>query len=487
MAEKIEDLVPEIEALVAEGMAAFDTPGLAIGIVAGDRLVYAKGFGVRGHGAGAVDTRTLFQIGSTTKAFLAATMAIAVDRETMSWRDRIVDLDPDFRLADPWVTREFLALDILAQRSGLPASVNDMYGILGASQAEMIASLRAVPPDTSFPSAFAYTNITHTLAARIVAERLGAVDWPEALRREILEPLGMVDTTTTLAGIADAPNHAVGHLWNSGGGAVAVPFVHAMPYAFGAAGAINSNVEDMARWLRLLLADGTFEGKRVVSAESLAVTRAPRVPIREGSAYAMGWIATSTPNGDLFWHNGATFAFGAFVGMSRAHDVGVVVLANQTHVGLPDIIGLWVLDRLLGNPAEDPVDDISAARSAAVEAEAAAVRMFAPPEDARPPIAVGSLAGDYANPVFGAARLVVGARGAELALATGARLRLDPWNGDIFTVVPVGEGEMAAVAANLGPNPLGFVQFRIDSSGRYRGFDLRFATDSQDFGFARTE
>ena len=107
MAARIQALVPDLEAYVASGMTAFDDPGLSLGIVAGDELVYAKGFGVRRKGGAPVDSRTVFQIGSATKGFLATTMAIAVDRGRFRWDDRVVDLDPEFQLKDPWVTREF--------------------------------------------------------------------------------------------------------------------------------------------------------------------------------------------------------------------------------------------------------------------------------------------------------------------------------------------------------------------------------------------
>jgi CubicO group peptidase (beta-lactamase class C family) len=156
MAPRIEALIPELEDYVAKGMNAFDVPGLAIGIVTGDRLVYGKGFGVRRKGGAPVDTRTVFQIGSTTKAFLATTMAIMVDRGKLEWDDRIVDLDPTFQLKDPWVTREFRLFDVIAQRSGLPPYANDNVGILGADKAAMIRSLRYVEPVSSFRSTFAY-------------------------------------------------------------------------------------------------------------------------------------------------------------------------------------------------------------------------------------------------------------------------------------------------------------------------------------------
>src|SRR5207302_2362475 len=145
MKARIEALIPDLESYIASGMKAFDVPGLAVGIVSGDRLVYAKGFGVRNKtGALPVDTRTVFQIGSITKGFLATTMAIMVDRGKLHWDDQVVDLNPDFQLKDAWVTREFRVLDLIAQRSGLPPYANDTLGMLGYDESALIRSLRHV-------------------------------------------------------------------------------------------------------------------------------------------------------------------------------------------------------------------------------------------------------------------------------------------------------------------------------------------------------
>src|SRR4051794_4428665 len=154
-AERIHALTPSLETYVANGMKAFDVPGVAIGIIAGDELVYSKGFGIRRKsGKQPVDTRTIFQIGSTTKAFLSTTMAIAVDHRKLQWGDRVVDLYPEFQLKDPWVSREFRVFDLLAQRSGLPPYANDMLGILGFDKNALIHSLRNVEPISSFRSSF---------------------------------------------------------------------------------------------------------------------------------------------------------------------------------------------------------------------------------------------------------------------------------------------------------------------------------------------
>ena len=143
MEPRIAALIPDLEAYIQSGMKAYDVPGVAVGIVTGDRLVYAKGFGVRSKSGGApVDPRTVFQIGSITKGFLAATMAILVDRGKLNWDDRVVDLHPGFQLKDSWVTREFRAFDLLAQRSGLPPQVNHLLGLSGYPQSALIRSLR---------------------------------------------------------------------------------------------------------------------------------------------------------------------------------------------------------------------------------------------------------------------------------------------------------------------------------------------------------
>jgi CubicO group peptidase (beta-lactamase class C family) len=209
MEGRVQELIPDIEAYVVNGMKEFDIPGLAIGIVAKDRLVYAKGFGVRSKSTRLpVDPHTIFQIGSDAKAFLTASMAIMVDRGKLRWDDRVVDLYPEFQLKDPWVTREFRVFDLTAQRSGLPPLVNDILVMLDYKEAALIRSLRYVEPVSSFRTTFAYTNITHLLASRIVATAAGAPDWNVVLQKELLDPLGMKDSTYTAEAIEAAANHA---------------------------------------------------------------------------------------------------------------------------------------------------------------------------------------------------------------------------------------------------------------------------------------
>ena len=289
MEQKALLIVPALEDYIAANMKAFDVPGLAIGIVVGDKVVYARGFGVRSKGGEPVDTYTVFQIGSTTKAFLATTMAIAVDQGKLRWDEQVVDLDPGFQLKDPWVSQEFRVFDLLAQRSSLPPYANDTLVFLGFDAGAMIRSLRFVDPASSFRSTFAYTNITHLVASRLVASVEGAKEWTEVLQKEIFDPLGMKDSTDMAAGIESAPNHAEGYRYDPAG-SVEAPFTPIFPYAFEGAGAINSNVEDMVQWLRLQLGNGTFEGNKIVSPENLDATRIAKVGISDHRRLC-AWLA----------------------------------------------------------------------------------------------------------------------------------------------------------------------------------------------------
>ena len=463
--QRVQTLIPELEAYIASGMKRFDTPGLAIGIVAGDKLIYAKGFGVRSKAGGApVDTRTVFQIGSTTKAFLTTTMAIMVDRGKLRWDDRVVDLDPEFQLKDPWVTREFRVFDLTAQRSGLPPYANDALVVYGFNEPALIRSLRHVEPVSSFRSTLAYTNITHLLAGRIVAKAARAPDWNTVLRRELLDPLGMKESSYTAEAIEAAANHAKGYRWTPES-TIEVPFTQLSPYdGAGPAGDINSTIEDTTRWVRLQLGNGTFEGRRIVSPENLAFTRTPKVAISDKVSYALGWIVQQTPNGSIVWHNGGTTGFGSYIGMVPDKNVGVIVLTNETNVGFPDAIGLWILDRILDNPKINHVADRLKAAKTNFETTD---KLFTKPASPRPFPPLAPLAGNFVNPSLGKAAVALEGDALVMELrATGAKLKLEPWDGDVFTARLMPLGRFGAVVEDLGPLPIGFVQFQMDKEDR---------------------
>ncbi|GAU83139.1 serine hydrolase [Bosea sp. BIWAKO-01] len=400
--EKLQALLPGLEKQAAIGMREFSVPGMAIGIVFDDQLIYSKGFGVKTiDKPDSVTPDTIFQIGSATKAFLATSLAQAVDAGKLKWSDSVVDHIPTFQLADPWVSRDFRILDLAAQRSGLTPYVNDDLTFLGFDKQTLIQSLRVAPQTGIFRSEFGYLNIPHMVGGEVVAKLAGTSSWFESVKRTLLDPLGMSSTTANSEGIMRAADHATGHRLDER--PVAIPFHAAFPYVFGPAGGFNSNVKDMAQWLRLQLGRGHFEGKVLVSEENLDVTWTPRVAMSERMSYAVGWAVHSTPNGRVIWHNGGTTGFGTHAGFLPDGRTGIVILTNIANAALADALAQWFYDRALGNPE---VDNIAIAATAMranrdLERKQSASFVVGPL-----PASANALAGSYVSPILGAATVV---------------------------------------------------------------------------------
>lgn len=472
--EAVEAAVPALEAYIQDFMEKAGIPGVAVGIVAGDRLVYARGFGVRRKGGtDPVDPRTLFQIGSITKSFAAGTEAVLVDRGLIDWNDRVIDHVPEFRLWDPWVTREFRVVDLLAQRSGLPPYALTGMVEFGYSRDAMIAALRHVEPITSFRSTFAYQNALHLVAERLVMSASGAPSWEAFLREAILQPLGMNATGTTAEQIEANPNHASGHSLASG---EVLPIAFYPPfYNAGAAGNINSNVEDMAKWLALQINRGRHDGRELIGEAALTHTWLPQVTISPRAAYASGLVVSFDDSGRVVWHNGGTDGFASFMGFDPERQVGIVVLTNLSLSGAADAIGNRFLDMVRGRPDTDH----AAALLARLEEEAAAEKEALEknrPADPRPARTMIQYVGTYENPIYGRAT-VAQAGPSELTLTFGpgpTRVRLVPWSGDSFTAHLTDHIERGF------PDPMGFVLFEPNPLDRIRAFSLDLSPGEED-------
>jgi hypothetical protein len=110
------------------------------------------------------------------------------------------------------------------------------------------------------------------------------------------------------------------------------------------------------------------------------------------------------------------------------------------------------------------------------------------PEGARPPPPLAVLAGSFTSPVFGEATLTEAQGGLDIALSsTGTKLRLTPWDGDVFTVTVPSLPPLEAISANLGPAPQAFAQFQTDTSGQLNLLSLAFPENGQTFVFKRAK
>jgi CubicO group peptidase (beta-lactamase class C family) len=260
------DPVRQLDAYTARAVQDWGAVGLAIAVVKDGKVVFAKGYGVRELGKpDAVDTATLFAIGSTTKAMTAASIGMLVDEGKVRWDDPVTKYLPGFQLEDPWVTREITVRDLLTHRAGLPNADFLWYGTEN-STAEILRRMRYVEPAYSMRTSFIYQNVMYAAAGQVIAAASG-MPWEQFVRTRIFTPLHMDRTVPLLARAGSVPNVASPHdriddtmrvIRNASVDAVA------------SAGSVWSSVADMAKWMRFILDSGRVDGQRLLEPETFA-------------------------------------------------------------------------------------------------------------------------------------------------------------------------------------------------------------------------
>lgn len=260
-AQSLDDKLKEIDAYAEKTRAEWNVPGIAVGIVKDDKVVFAKGYGVRElNKPERVDENTLFAVASNSKAFTTASLAILIDEGKLKWDDKVTKYLPEFQMYNPYVTSEMTIRDLVSHRSGLDTFSGDLLWYETTyTNDEVLSRVRFLKPVYGFRAAFGYQNLMFIAAGRVV-ERVSGKTWAEFVRERILTPLGMNNTKTSIHDYKTGDNVAVPHNESGGNGLRALP----QGNVDGAAGAvrINSSAADMAKWLRLQLGHGTFEGKK---------------------------------------------------------------------------------------------------------------------------------------------------------------------------------------------------------------------------------
>ncbi|MFW6122477.1 MAG: serine hydrolase domain-containing protein, partial [Petrotogales bacterium] len=260
-----------------KAMKEWNIPGMTAGIIYEDEVIYKKAFGVKDLSSmEPVDIETVFQIGSTTKAFTAALSAIFVDEGQFGWKDRVMDLYPEFRLKDISAQQGFIFEDLMAQHSGLYPYAGDILSIWGFGRDKVLSSLSEWPTMYSFRSDFSYVNNMFVVVEEIL-ERYSGKSYSELLKEMIFDPLDMKSTLATLDDFLNANNAVTTHVSDEGEPVPIDPddgFIGWIK-SLAPAGIISSNIDDMLRWVNMHLNKGTVDGEEIVSRENLLVTHSP--------------------------------------------------------------------------------------------------------------------------------------------------------------------------------------------------------------------
>lgn len=330
----------KLDEYIAKAVTDYEVPGLAIAIVKGDKIVFAKGYGLREAGTDkAITPNSLFGIASCSKAFTATCIGMLVDEGKLNWDDRVVDYLPDFQLHDSYVTRELRIRDLLCHRAGFNTFDGDLlwYGT-DYSRKEVVERIRHLPLKNSFRARFGYSNVMFITAGEVV-EAVTGKTWDEFVKERIFSPLGMDDSNTSNRDFKKNAERALPHLKGE--------VVEDLNYDnSGPAASINSSVNDLGKWISMWVNEGQFGGKALISPEtwreiiSAHTAQNPSNFIRQQGihfeSYALGWGLFDYRGKMVVEHDGGLPGYISKVAMIPEEKMGVVLLTN----GMPAVLNM---------------------------------------------------------------------------------------------------------------------------------------------------
>jgi len=423
---------PGFDAYVVKSMQALKVPGAAVAIVRNDSVIYRKGYGTLAKGSQTpVNEQTLFEIGSSSKAFTATLVAMMVSDGKMRYDDLVSKYLPDFKLSDPVASAQVTIRDGLAHRSGIGRG-ELVWLDAGVSREEILHRVRFLKPESQFRSRWSYQNMMY-LAAGEAAGKAAGTTWDDLVQRRLFTPLGMTSSFPTYRGVTTS-NLATAHAMDHDTVEKKSRFD---AENIAPAGAILSTATDMAQWLRFQLNDGVVDGKRLVSSLALRETHTPQMIVGAAggpgandqvlfNTYGMGWIVQDYRH-ELAWqHGGNTPGMTTAVGMLPEKKFGVVVLTNMDHTPLADALQRYLFDRHLGAPVRDYAGEASARAIAQRRPDTTAARV-----GVTPPLPLSAYVGTFADSLYGEA--TVSLQNGRLEFTRGsAHGPLEYWNANNF-------------------------------------------------------
>jgi len=351
--KRLDILVEQLE----QQRQTLHVPGMAIAVVKDDKVILTHGFGNSNtEKETPVTPETIFAIGSSTKSFTSTLVGMLVDDGKMDWDDPVNEYLPYFKMDvdSDNESDELTIRDALSHRTGFTR-----MGILIASGQipieEVLLDATKAEPYAPLREKWYYSNVMY-MSAGVAAGKAEGIDWESLIRESILGPLGMESTTTSIIQAQSDASLASGYLWDGD--------LQEFEYKpmrnvdnIGPSGAINSNVLDMAQWLRFLLGRGEYEGQRLISEESLLETWTTQIDITENIGYGMGWMTREWEGQRVIEHGGNVDGFSAQVAMLPESNLGFVLLTNASASPLPPQVINIVWDTLLSEESED-IEDV---------------------------------------------------------------------------------------------------------------------------------
>ncbi|MDZ4800099.1 MAG: serine hydrolase domain-containing protein [Bryobacteraceae bacterium] len=353
------ELLNGFDLFMEQAMRDHGVNGAAVAVVHEGKLVLMKGYGFRDVAQHLpVTPTTVFPIASITKSFTVTALGALVDEGKLEWDKPVREYLPGFRMYDPVATDQLSPRDLVTHRSGLPRHDIIWYSS-SFTREQLVDRLRYLEPNKPLRSTFQYNNLMFVTAGYLGGKVAGST-WEELVRKKILQPLGMTRTMLTSAEARKGNDYALPYRRNLHTDDVSV--IEFPNWGdVGPAGSINSNIEDMAKYLLMHVNKGTFEGRTLLSKNNAEQMQTPQMVLRGISpdselgdqSYGMGFFIQSYRGYKIVSHGGNLDGFSLNLAMMPETRTGVVVLTNLDGASVRDFVPWNIFNRALGL---EPID-----------------------------------------------------------------------------------------------------------------------------------
>ena len=414
------------DAYMEQTLKDWNTPGVGVGIVVGDKLVFAKGYGYRDYEKKLPFTaKTMQPIASNSKLFTAVAAGMLVEQGKLTWDKPIKLSVPEIEFYNDQLNNNVTLRDMLSHRTGVTR--HDLIWFKSPfTRKELFDRLKYLEPQEPMRTTFLYNNLMFAAVGQIIEMKSGK-KWEDFVGERIFTPLGMGTTCYTVDDMLKQPDYGV-------------PFrekrdsfeLYKIPYyqdteGVAPAGAIISNIDELSHWLIALMNEGKYNGKQVLPANVLKATLQPAIALPNtggealgyweliNSAYGMGRWTASYRGKLLAYHGGDLPGFHSQISLMPNDKIGVIVLVISDHSApLYNIISYNVYERLLAMDqtpwSQRQLQQRLANKKAATESRTKAGADRVP--NTKPSHALGDFVGEYQNPAYGI--LKIGLQGDQL-------------------------------------------------------------------------
>ena len=400
----------QIDTVVQQAMREWKIPGVAIGIVHKDSVVYAKGFGVSDLvSKKAVNKNTAFPIWSMGKSFTAFSLALLEQQNKIHLDTPILSYGSD-QFKQLWRNQPRLnTIDLLSHRTGLETFQGDfLWSESNLSAKQLAAKWQSLHPVYPIRSGFHYSNLAYLMAGELI-QQVSTLSWQQYLEHHVFSVLGLKHITTNSKKIQQLANRASGHTVVQDS---LIQVQVAKQPRIEAFGGMYADIQSMIDWLRLHINKGRFNGRQVFPTEVIdRVLRAQNsigeMYLPDGTHpktdYALGWESRNYHGKQVFSHGGAYAGFLSMMGFVPELQLGFVVLTNSDAHELGEALRWQIIDAAMGRPFVNYAVNIQqylAAGAAAAEKEKRlindTVAMHLPTS-----VPIKNFVGEYRNPVYG--------------------------------------------------------------------------------------